>query len=103
MAAYKNGKLSRSELEASNKWVHKRASFSIPIEGDTEKSKDAEASEPQKLPYPRAVFFIISTEFCERFSFYGMKSKRHLFRKNQLATKINTLAYFELSKQSLSS
>ena len=38
--------------------------------------KDAESAEPaQKYPYPRAVFFIISTEFCERFSYYGMKSK----------------------------
>jgi dipeptide/tripeptide permease len=26
-----------------------------------------------KLPYPKAVLFIVTTEFCERFSFYGMK------------------------------
>ena len=25
-------------------------------------------------PYPRGIPFIISTEFCERFSYYGMKS-----------------------------
>ena len=36
--------------------------------------KDEEGGE-KKLPYPKSVFFIISTEFCERFSFYGMKSK----------------------------
>ena len=29
----------------------------------------------KKYPYPRGVPFIISTEFCERFSYYGMKSK----------------------------
>lgn len=29
----------------------------------------------QKLPYPKSVFFIVSNEFCERFSFYGMRSK----------------------------
>ncbi|CAG2069552.1 unnamed protein product, partial [Timema podura] len=28
-----------------------------------------------KLKYPRSVFFIISNEFCERFSYYGMRSK----------------------------
>jgi hypothetical protein len=30
---------------------------------------------PAKKPaYPKAVFFILVTEFAERFSFYGMKS-----------------------------
>ena len=27
----------------------------------------------KKLPYPKAVLLIIATEFCERFSFYGMR------------------------------
>ena len=27
----------------------------------------------QKLPYPKQVFFIVGNEFCERFSYYGMK------------------------------
>lgn len=27
-----------------------------------------------KKSFPRSVTFIISNEFCERFSFYGMKS-----------------------------
>lgn len=26
------------------------------------------------LPYPKSVIFIIGNEFCERFSFYGMRS-----------------------------
>lgn len=30
----------------------------------------------KKYPYPKGVFFIITTEFCERFSFYGMKGER---------------------------
>ena len=30
----------------------------------------------QKLPYPKAIWFIVGNEFCERFSFYGMKSKQ---------------------------
>ena len=29
----------------------------------------------QKLPYPKSVFFIVGNEFCERFSYYGMKGK----------------------------
>ena len=36
---------------------------------------DAENENDPKYPYPKSVFFIISTEFCERFSYYGMKSK----------------------------
>lgn len=31
--------------------------------------------EPKKLPYPKSIGFIISNEFCERFCFYGMRSK----------------------------
>lgn len=29
----------------------------------------------QPVKYPKVVFFIISNEFCERFSYYGMRSK----------------------------
>lgn len=29
----------------------------------------------QNIRYPKSVFFIISNEFCERFSYYGMRSK----------------------------
>ena len=39
---------------------------------EKETEKDAESAEV-KLPYPKAVLFIITTEFCERFSYYGMK------------------------------
>ena len=51
-------------------------------EKKTEKAKEAEGKEDGesgevKYPYPKSVFFIISTEFCERFSYYGMKSKYH--------------------------
>ncbi|XP_064646491.1 solute carrier family 15 member 2-like isoform X2 [Lineus longissimus] len=34
--------------------------------------------------YPIAVFFIIMTEFCERFSFYGMRTVLTLYLKNFL-------------------
>lgn len=43
-------------------------------DSDMKPEKDPE-NDAKKYPYPKAVLFIISTEFCERFSFYGMKSK----------------------------
>ena len=27
----------------------------------------------QKIPYPKSIPFILTTEFCERFSYYGMR------------------------------
>ena len=45
------------------------------IAEDKEKEAGADGAVEKKYPYPKSVFFIISTEFCERFSFYGMKSK----------------------------
>ena len=39
------------------------------------KDDDPENKEEKKYPYPKSILFIVSTEFCERFSFYGMKSK----------------------------
>jgi len=38
----------------------------------------------QKLKYPKSVFFIIVNEFCERFSYYGMKTVLTLYLKNIL-------------------
>lgn len=38
----------------------------------------------QKLKYPKAVFFIIGNEFCERFTFYGMRTILSLFLSNSL-------------------
>jgi dipeptide/tripeptide permease len=29
----------------------------------------------EKVKYPRAIPFIISNEFCERFNYYGMRSE----------------------------
>ncbi|XP_022662348.1 solute carrier family 15 member 1-like isoform X3 [Varroa destructor] len=31
-------------------------------------------SPAKEIPYPKSVFFIISNEFCERFSYYGMRT-----------------------------
>ena len=38
----------------------------------------------QKLPYPKSLFFIIGNEFCERFSYYGMKAILVLYFKQKL-------------------
>ena len=38
----------------------------------------------QKLRYPYSVFFIVGNEFCERFSYYGMKSILSLYLKKKL-------------------
>ncbi|CAL8070267.1 unnamed protein product [Orchesella dallaii] len=44
----------------------------------------AELESDKKLPYPKSVFFIITNEFCERFSYYGMKAVLSLFLINVL-------------------
>ncbi|XP_018342847.1 PREDICTED: peptide transporter family 2-like isoform X2 [Trachymyrmex septentrionalis] len=38
----------------------------------------------QKVKYPKSVFFIISNEFCERFSYYGMRTVLSLYLLNML-------------------
>ena len=35
----------------------------------------------QKLPYPKSILFIVGNEFCERFSYYGMKGKNIYYQK----------------------
>ncbi|XP_032688507.1 peptide transporter family 1-like isoform X2 [Odontomachus brunneus] len=44
----------------------------------------------QKLKYPKAVLFIVSNEFCERFSFYGIRTVLTLYLKNILSYSENT-------------
>ncbi|KAJ4436486.1 hypothetical protein ANN_16517 [Periplaneta americana] len=38
----------------------------------------------QKPKYPKSVFFIITNEFCERFSYYGMRTILAIYLKNIL-------------------
>ena len=38
----------------------------------------------QKLPFPKSLLFIIGNEFCERFSYYGMKAILVLYFKQKL-------------------
>ncbi|KAJ3662813.1 hypothetical protein Zmor_007139 [Zophobas morio] len=50
------------------------------------KNGEIETNEAQeeKIRYPKSVFFIISNEFCERFSFYGMRTILSLYLKDIL-------------------
>ena len=58
--------------------------FTDPTNGSTEiVEKDVEHS-TEKLKYPRAIPFIISNEFCERFNFYGMKAILVLYLTRKL-------------------
>lgn len=41
-------------------------------------------SKTEKLPYPKAVGFIITNEFCERFSYYGMRAILSLYLRDKL-------------------
>lgn len=41
-------------------------------------------SKHRKLPYPKQVFFIVGNEFCERFSYYGMKAVLAIYLKSKL-------------------
>lgn len=41
--------------------------------------KDLEKDGKEKIPYPKSIYFIITTEFCERFSYYGMRTVLALY------------------------
>ncbi|XP_055627524.1 peptide transporter family 1 [Toxorhynchites rutilus septentrionalis] len=52
----------------------------VPTNGE---AKDVEG-ESKKLKYPRAIPFIISNEFCERFNYYGMRTVLVLYLTRKL-------------------
>lgn len=52
--------------------------------GGDEKTYNDPESKEEKIPYPKAVFFIVGNELCERFSYYGMKAILTLYLKYQL-------------------
>ncbi|XP_026727881.1 peptide transporter family 1-like isoform X2 [Trichoplusia ni] len=41
-------------------------------------------AKPRNLPYPKAVGFIVTNEFCERFSYYGMRTILSLYLRGKL-------------------
>jgi len=48
------------------------------------RAREEENREEQKLPYPKSIFFIVGNEFCERFSYYGMKAILSIYLKKKL-------------------
>ena len=44
---------------------------------DPERLAGEVGEDEEKIPYPKSVFFILSTEACERFSYYGMRGEGH--------------------------
>jgi len=60
--------------------------MSSEIEEKKRDAKEIEAAEeePKKLPYPKQVWFIVGNEFCERFSYYGMKAVLAIYLKSKL-------------------
>ncbi|XP_020904110.1 solute carrier family 15 member 2-like isoform X1 [Exaiptasia diaphana] len=47
------------------------------------------------IPFPKSIYFIIGNEFCERFSYYGMKAILFIYLSNELnLSKDNSTAIF---------
>ena len=47
---------------------------------DNYEDLDIEEEKKKNLKFPKSIAFIISNEFCERFSYYGMRSKFLFFK-----------------------
>ncbi|XP_011636096.1 solute carrier family 15 member 1-like isoform X1 [Pogonomyrmex barbatus] len=62
----------------------KRKNFENEIRDHPHNQKDDIEEQEEKLKYPKSVFFIVSNEFCERFSFYGMRTVLSLYLFNML-------------------
>ena len=62
-------------MEEEKDKKHNESGPDISSSKEHEDSVNIEGKDDKKYPYPKSVLFIISTEFCERFSYYGMKSK----------------------------
>ena len=51
----------------------------ISEENGEKRHKDGDGEVEEKIPYPKSIFFILSMEACERFSYYGMRSTTSAF------------------------
>ncbi|XP_032688512.1 solute carrier family 15 member 1-like isoform X6 [Odontomachus brunneus] len=69
--------------------VSKRKNSESEIQDHPDNLANFEIQE-EKLKYPKAVLFIVSNEFCERFSFYGIRTVLTLYLKNILSYSENT-------------
>ena len=53
--------------------------FILSEENGEKRHKDGDGEVEEKIPYPKSIFFILSMEACERFSYYGMRSTGSAF------------------------
>jgi len=49
-----------------------------------EEAERQNLTQEKKLPYPKSIYFIVGNEFCERFSYYGMKAILSIYLKDKL-------------------
>jgi len=53
-------------------------------QNDTNAGEEGGEAGQKRLPYPKSIGFIVGNEFCERFSFYGMKAILSIYFKSKL-------------------
>ena len=63
--------------------------FILSEENGEKRQKDGDGEVEEKIPYPKSIFFILSMEACERFSYYGMRSTSSAFVWVILPERIN--------------
>jgi len=51
---------------------------------DADNGEEGGQAGQKRLPYPKSIGFIVGNEFCERFSFYGMKAILSIYFKSKL-------------------
>lgn len=76
------------QINQCNESDEKFSQNSIELQSKTTNSSvfisKQEQQEPLQRPYPKKVFFIIACEFCERFSYYGLRTILVLYLRNVL-------------------
>ncbi|XP_049962067.1 solute carrier family 15 member 1-like [Schistocerca serialis cubense] len=65
------------------------------IDNDKDDAVLEEVVPKKKIKYPRSVFFIVSNEFCERFTYYGMRTVLSIYLRNILGytDEVSTIIY----------
>ncbi|KYM83981.1 Solute carrier family 15 member 1 [Atta colombica] len=80
---HRGNKLNGAEsLKMSTSSITRRKNSENEIRDHPDQNNVEEQEE--KVKYPKSVFFIISNEFCERFSYYGMRTVLSLYLFNML-------------------
>ncbi|GBM37466.1 Solute carrier family 15 member 2 [Araneus ventricosus] len=85
----KTDKIFKTNSDEDSKVQMKNEELGETDEEDATKSDDIEASSKDEIAgmsekMPKAIYFILGNEFCERFSFYGMRTILTLYLTRQL-------------------